>query len=141
MSRATSFRALLSIAVILVWTTSPRGQGPNTSPIRGGPGQRVEHGNDPCDQLSDPSGKAIGIDRNCPQGGGSSGIAKGDFNGDGFADLAISEPGAAINGHANAGNVIVVYGSTNGLMNNTARAPELWYLNRFGGLNNSEHTA
>jgi hypothetical protein len=91
----------------------------------GNPG--VSHADDPCDQLPDPPGKAKGIDRQCPAGGSSSGIAKGDFNGDGFADLAIGEPGATIGGKSSAGDVIVVYGSGNGL---TATGRQLWYEGR-----------
>ncbi|MEU8678597.1 FG-GAP repeat protein [Streptomyces sp. NPDC048560] len=37
-----------------------------------------------------------------------------DYNGDGFADLAVAAPGATVNGRAGAGYVGVVYGSTNG---------------------------
>ncbi|MGP3638464.1 FG-GAP repeat protein, partial [Streptomyces sp. 24-1644] len=37
-----------------------------------------------------------------------------DYNGDGFADLAVAAPGATVNGHAGAGYVGVVYGSTSG---------------------------
>src|SRR5215510_6571331 len=51
------------------------------------PGQGDEHRADPCDHLPDPTGNANGIDKKCPAAGSSSGVAKGDFNGDGFADL------------------------------------------------------
>ena len=37
-----------------------------------------------------------------------------DYNGDGFADLAIGIPGETIGGHAGAGAVEVLYGSANG---------------------------
>jgi hypothetical protein len=80
---------------------------------------------DPCTHLPDPPGQAKGIDKQCPAGGSSSGIAKGDFNGDGFADLAIGEPGATINGQTSAGDVIIVYGSANGL---TTTGRQLWDL-------------
>jgi hypothetical protein len=53
------------------------------------PGQDLN----PCDHLPDPPGKAKGIEKRCLSAGSSSGIAKGDFNGDGFADLAIGVPG------------------------------------------------
>src|SRR5439155_441080 len=71
----------------------------------------------------------LGIDKKCAPGGSSSGVAKGDFNGDGFADLAIGEPGATVNGLAGAGDVIVVYGSSGGLTTNTPGIPgyQLWY--------------
>jgi len=41
--------------------------------------------------------------------------ASGDFNGDGFADLAISAPNETIDGHADAGDVTVMFGSKTGL--------------------------
>jgi len=39
----------------------------------------------------------------------------GDFNGDGFADLAIGSPGETVNGMVRAGAVNVIYGSANGI--------------------------
>src|SRR5207302_7476375 len=51
------------------------------------------------------------------RGGGSSGIVKGDFNGDGFADLAIGVPEKDTPSTvANSGAVIVIYGSADGLV-------------------------
>ena len=80
------------------------------------PGQGDEHRADPCEHLPDPPGKANGIDKHCPQAGSSSGVAKGDFNGDGFADLAIGEPFEDTpSTEPDAGAVIVIYGSANGL--------------------------
>lgn len=38
-----------------------------------------------------------------------------DFNGDGYADLAVGEPGRTVNGHAGAGAVRVFYGGPAGL--------------------------
>lgn len=40
---------------------------------------------------------------------------KVDFNGDGYADLAIGVPNEGINGKASAGSVNIIYGSTSGL--------------------------
>ncbi|MFF4251811.1 FG-GAP-like repeat-containing protein [Streptomyces sp. NPDC001663] len=37
-----------------------------------------------------------------------------DFNGDGYADVAVAAPGAKVDGHARAGYVAVVYGSAQG---------------------------
>lgn len=42
-------------------------------------------------------------------------LASGDFNGDGYADLAIGAPNEDINGNDDAGAVNIVYGSTDGL--------------------------
>ncbi|MGP3983874.1 VCBS repeat-containing protein [Streptomyces sp. KR80] len=38
-----------------------------------------------------------------------------DFNGDGYRDLAVSAPGAYVNGKSKAGQVVVLYGSANGV--------------------------
>jgi hypothetical protein len=83
----------------------------------------TNHFDVPCDQLPDPAVQAPGIDKKCPPGGSSSGVAKGDFNGDGFADLAIGEPGATVDGYSSAGDVIVIYGSSGGLTTNTPGIP------------------
>ncbi|MGO4757180.1 FG-GAP repeat protein, partial [Streptomyces sp. 2MCAF27] len=40
---------------------------------------------------------------------------KGDFNGDGYADLAVGMPKATVGGRAKAGYVNVVWGGPNGL--------------------------
>ncbi|HEY3682806.1 MAG TPA: FG-GAP repeat protein [Streptosporangiaceae bacterium] len=42
-------------------------------------------------------------------------VASGDFDRDGYADLAIGSPGEAIGTDANAGSVTVIYGSATGL--------------------------
>ena len=115
-------RILVTIAVIAASSMMPR-----VGPLRAAQSGRADAGNanrdDPCDQLPDPPGKALGIDKKCPPGGSSSGVAKGDFDGDGFADLAIGEPGATVGGFAAAGDVIVIYGSANGL---TATGNQFW---------------
>ena len=43
------------------------------------------------------------------------GMAAGDFNNDGFSDLAVGAPGAPVDNILNAGAVFVLYGSDNGL--------------------------
>jgi hypothetical protein len=81
------------------------------------PSQGDEHRADPCDHLPDPPGEAKGIDKKCPQAGSSSGIAKGDFNGDGFADLAVGVPFKHTPSTVqDSGAVIVIYGSATGLV-------------------------
>lgn len=42
-------------------------------------------------------------------------FGSGDYNGDGFQDLAISAPGEGIEGTRNAGSVIILYGRQTGL--------------------------
>jgi len=84
---------------------------------------------DPCALAPDPGGNAAGIERRCGLGA-SSGVARGDFNGDGVADLAIGVPDetrqstCCFNGssiqvqdHPGAGAVNVVFGSSTGLTN------------------------
>jgi len=50
-------------------------------------------------------------------------MARGDFDGDGFVDLAIGVPNASAGGVGWAGGVIVVYGSRSGL---DARRQDFW---------------
>jgi hypothetical protein len=54
--------------------------------------------------------------------GCSSGVS-GDFNGDGFDDLAIGVPLEDVSGHADAGAVNVIYGSSTGL---ASAGNQLW---------------
>jgi hypothetical protein len=54
--------------------------------------------------------------------GGS--LAVGDFDGNGFDDLAIGVPGETLSGHANAGAVNVLYGSANRL---TYTGNQFWH--------------
>ncbi len=51
-----------------------------------------------------------------------------DFNGDGFADLAIGVPNEAVGTVTNAGAVNVIYGSTGGL-SATATPDQFWTQN------------
>jgi D-alanyl-D-alanine carboxypeptidase len=44
-------------------------------------------------------------------------VATGDLNGDGYHDLIIGAPGQAVDGHANAGAVTVIYSSADGPFN------------------------
>lgn len=83
------------------------------------PGQGDKHRADPCDLMPDPPGKAKGHDKKCPPLGGSAGVAKGDFNGDGTADLAVGVSledifVTAVNSTIeNAGGVHIIHGSSN----------------------------
>ena len=73
----------------------------------------------PCNVLPAPPGKALGIEKMCPARGSSTGIAKGDFNGDGIADLAIGIPdkdvvftdGSTTTTVTEAGAVQIIYGT------------------------------
>jgi hypothetical protein len=56
-------------------------------------------------------------------------IAPGDFNGDGYSDVAIGEPGARVGTHARAGAILVLYGSASGL---SAAGSQLWTLRSLG---------
>ena len=73
----------------------------------------------PCQHVPDSHGRVNGIKRRCG-GGSSSGIAKGDFNGDGVADLAVGIPGkdpsfrnlfGVVTPIADAGAVQIIYGT------------------------------
>jgi hypothetical protein len=100
-----------------------------------GLGQSAEHRADLCDHLPNPPGNANGIDKICPPVGSSSGVAKGDFNGDGFADLAIGVPGEDTPAtRPDAGAVIVIYGSATGLTAGGANIPasQFWSQNAPG---------
>jgi hypothetical protein len=115
-------------------------------------------GGDLCDSLLDLLGKAQGQDiksvlnslgapdfldlgelrdkfKNCLSAGSSSGIAKGDFNGDGFAYLAVGVPNKETPaGVPRSGAVIVIYGSANGLTttDSSKPAPQFWSQNTDG---------
>lgn len=56
-------------------------------------------------------------------------LAVGDFNGDGYDDLAISTPGADDTAYSESGSVNVLYGSEDGL---TTDGDQLWTLDTSG---------
>lgn len=71
-----------------------------------------EHDTGPCKEKEKDKDK----DKNkCAPDGGSSGVAKGDFNGDNIADLAIGVPREDLGGFVDAGAVHIIYGTENGL--------------------------
>ena len=91
-----------------------------------------EHGRRSCEDL--PPGNAWGLVKRC-RAGSSSGIAKGDFNGDTFADLAIGMPEENTpSTRADSGAVIVIYGSANGLTASDPNVPpsQFWSQNSPG---------
>ena len=69
---------------------------------------------DPCEQADVP-GNANGTHRRCEGQGGGSGVARGDFNGDGTGDLAVGVPYEDVGSAVDAGAVNIVYGSATGL--------------------------
>jgi hypothetical protein len=80
------------------------------------PKQRERGARDPCEQLADVPGNANGLHKRCGPLGGGSGVARGDFNGDGVGDLAIGVPDENIGNAVDAGAVNVIFGSAaNGL--------------------------
>jgi hypothetical protein len=54
-------------------------------------------------------------------------VARGDFNGDGFGDLAIGVPLEDLNGFADAGAVHIIYGSGPGLAAAAGPGNQLWH--------------
>jgi hypothetical protein len=54
-----------------------------------------------------------GVENGDEQFGGS--LAAGDFNGDGFADLAAGDPSETVQSWSSAGAVNVLYGASGGL--------------------------
>lgn len=62
---------------------------------------------------SQDSGGVPGV---AEHGDGFATPASGDFNADGFADLALGAPEEAIGARAKAGAVVVLYGSRGGLL-------------------------
>ena len=78
-----------------------------------------EDGKDPCRKAFRPGTRAEHLREFCEKGS-SSGIARGDFNGDGIGDLAIGVPFEDILGAdgktiQDAGGVNIIYGSAAGL--------------------------
>src|SRR5438309_2035634 len=105
-SRLVVFTSLL-LSFILALGAVPALRSIHAGPLQKANGKINKNGNDRCDHLPDPPGKAKGIDKKCPpSGGSSSGVAKGDFNGDGFADLAIGVPGEDTDGVTDSGLVL-----------------------------------
>src|SRR5438067_69051 len=97
------------------------------------PGAVDEH--DPCEVQPTSPGLAVGRTHQCPPKGSSAGVAKGDFNGDGIADLAIGVPLADVGGVPDAGAVHVIYGSATGL---TATGNQMFTQGSNGVLDRAE---
>ena len=124
---------ILSVgAAGLVFAPATYGQPPGHEKDAGAPDDE----RDPCDHLPDPPGKARGIEKRCRAEGSSSGIARGDFNGDGFADLAVGVPQKNTPASVtDSGAVIVIYGSSTGLLpagGSGVPASQFWSQNTGG---------
>jgi hypothetical protein len=66
------------------------------------------------------------------QAAGSPTRARPDFNGDGFADLAVGVPEEDVDGAVDAGAVQVIYGSADGLNGDSPIDDQFWTENGFG---------
>jgi hypothetical protein len=84
---------------------------------------------DPCEHLLKAKGNANGLHRRCDTVGVGGGAAKADFNGDGFADLAVGVPFEDQNFVNAVGGVNIIYGSSAGL---TATADQFLDETDFG---------
>ena len=139
LQRMNAVRVLCAVMAVLGMASAPNiyeqpasGQSLEEAPddVRAG------RGADPCKHRPDPRGKARGHDDRCPAEGSSSGVARGDFNGDGFADLAVGVPLEDLEGEEDAGAVHVIYGSANGLTEGGGTtglpAPQVWHQSRDG---------
>ncbi len=110
---------------------------PAANPNEAGRGQNASF--NACEHLPPLRGLAKGLEKKirlmCAAGASSSGIAKGDFNGDGFGDLAIGIPNEDTPaGTTDSGAVIVIYGSANGLTTTSSTVPaaQFWSQNATG---------
>src|SRR5438094_1917583 len=66
-------RILITIGVIAALNAVPRSG--HLSAVQSGRATGgTNHQDDPCNQLPDPPGKALGIDKKCAPGGSSSGV-------------------------------------------------------------------
>ena len=99
-------------------------------------GQGAVHRADPCQHLQGLPEQAQADDRQCLSLGHSNGVARGDFNGDGIADLAIGTPNEGVvasragaggqptpTNIVNAGTVTVIFGSATDGLSTGAAAP------------------
>ena len=73
-------------------------------------------------------------------------LAAGDFNGDGYDDMAVAIPNEDVSGKHNAGAVAIFYGTSDGFkpngfsLYNPYASPQLWHQgNLSGGLESNDH--
>lgn len=102
-------------AVTIVYGS--RDKGLNGEPVDGRPGAQMWFQGRDGVPLSPVSGDLFGA-----------ALAAGEFNGDGFSDLAIGIPGKDSGGLSNTGAIVVLYGSASGLSANRAQK---WFMSDF----------
>jgi hypothetical protein len=87
-------------------------------------------GSTPADQFWHQN--SAGVDNSVEEGDSfGSSLATGDFNGDGFADLAIGVPFEDIGTARDAGAVHILYGTSNGLQS-TSPPDQFWHQGKPG---------
>src|SRR6476661_5171544 len=93
-SRKTFSRLIATVVVGILVSQGLPGQfdSSNSSYARSGGNSGHNETPDPCEQSLTPPGNANGLHKRCEAIGIGGGAAKGDFNGDGFADLAVGVP-------------------------------------------------
>ena len=108
--RANRFTMCALLATVLalssVFVSAQRGVSGNGDP---------DSNSDPCNQAVRARGIANGLHERCEGNGGGGGVARGDFNADGLADLAVGVPFEDQDGINAVGGVNVFYGSATGL--------------------------
>lgn len=129
-------KPLRRFSIVVPMLSIVLGVGPRTQPsLLAGGGLAQQHARDgrrgppdPCELALTPAGQANGLHRQC-ESAASAGVARGDFNGDGLADLAIGVPYEDLDGVNAAGIVQIFYGSATGL---TATGDQLLDIRTFG---------
>lgn len=115
-SFATPFLLLFALCAPAL-VTSPVAASARPAQARDAREKQERAGEGPCAEL--PPGRAEGLKRRCEEAASSNGVARGDFNGDGFADLAVGVPfeDLTVDGdvRTDAGAVNIIYGSSTGL--------------------------
>lgn len=114
---------LLIIATLTLLFPPPIRVGASAGQTSAGDKEERNNPPDPCEQALKAEGNANGLHKRCEGAGGGGGAAKGDFNGDGFADLAIGVPFEDQNGIGGVGGVNIIYGSSAGLTPTGTTAP------------------
>jgi hypothetical protein len=113
--QSTSFFGTAPVTLLAIVLATPAAIGLSAGSRNEGPSDTPQSAQDPCAQVLVAQGNAEGLHRRCEAIGAGGGAARGDFNGDGIADLAIGVPYEDVNGLGAVGAVNVIYGSTSGI--------------------------